>query len=347
MQNLLSNVRSAAHGRWAHIHSLLGIDPRYLNPHKHCPCPACGGRDRFRYTDHKGEGGYICNQCGAGSGFDLLMIYHGYDFKMALHEVAGVLGMERIERRAAIDRPPPLPSIPKGQDQAPRLAEIWRQGLDMQRSEAIADYLQGRGLSPHFSPALRFLPAFPYWYDGEKLGDYPAMLARISDAQGELQGLHLTYLQSQYARPMGENGAHIPRFSKLNLSHRGETLPAKKMRVRLSGAIKGAAVQLFPPQDGVLALAEGIESAFAAHELFGLPTWACLSAYGMRSFLIPEGIRQLVIIADNDANGTGQKAARALELRALKAGLEVRTWQPPTIDSDALDFLVEKKGLSA
>ncbi|MDM4912857.1 primase-helicase zinc-binding domain-containing protein [Escherichia coli] len=38
---------------------------------RHAPCPACGGKDRFRFDDN-GRGSFICNQCGAGDGLDLI-----------------------------------------------------------------------------------------------------------------------------------------------------------------------------------------------------------------------------------------------------------------------------------
>ena len=78
----LADLKAAAYGRWPEIHAALGIDPRYLNPRRHCPCPRCGGKDRYRYTDYQGRGGFICNQCypEGGSGFDLLMLVFGYDF---------------------------------------------------------------------------------------------------------------------------------------------------------------------------------------------------------------------------------------------------------------------------
>ncbi|WP_244895071.1 primase-helicase zinc-binding domain-containing protein [Neisseria dumasiana] len=71
----LSDLKAAAAGRWPEIHAALGIPREYLNPRKHCPCPYCGGKDRYRYTDYQGTGAFICNQCtpDGGSGFDLLL----------------------------------------------------------------------------------------------------------------------------------------------------------------------------------------------------------------------------------------------------------------------------------
>jgi len=64
----LADLKAAAYGRWPEIHAALGIDPRYLNPRRHCPCPRCGGKDRYRYTDYQGRGGFICNQCSPEGG---------------------------------------------------------------------------------------------------------------------------------------------------------------------------------------------------------------------------------------------------------------------------------------
>jgi hypothetical protein len=42
-------------------------------------------------------------------------------------------------------------------------------------------------------------------------------------------------------------------------------------------SVRGGAVRLFQPTDR-LGIAEGIETAIATHELFGLPTWATISS---------------------------------------------------------------------
>ncbi len=91
----LTDIKAAALGRWPEIHAALGIPERYLKTHQHQPCPYCGGRDRYRYTNHKQGGGFICNQCTpeGGSGFDLLMLVFGYSFAEAVQVVAGALGM--------------------------------------------------------------------------------------------------------------------------------------------------------------------------------------------------------------------------------------------------------------
>ena len=65
-----------------------------------CPCPACGGTDRYRWDEDAGAGGWFCNQCGgkdqrggAGSGIDLLMRRQGWSFVEAARQVEAFLGL--------------------------------------------------------------------------------------------------------------------------------------------------------------------------------------------------------------------------------------------------------------
>lgn len=330
----LTEIKNAAYGRWPEIHAALGIPARLLDTRKHQPCPHCGGKDRFRYTDHKHGGGYICNQCApeGGSGFDLLMLVFGYSFTESVNQVSALLGLsDGLHGQYA-----PMPAQPEQPpaDRQTALLAAWNEALPLDGKDPACLYLQGRGLSlPETLPAvLRFAPAMPYWLsDGHSpalLGRYPAMLAAI-ERNGELQGLHITYLQQK-------GGA----WRKLTALHpdTGEVLPAKKMKTRYAGALNGAAVHLGTPDgQGRLIVAEGIETALAASAMFNLPATACLSAHGLSAFDWPPETRELYIAADNDLSRTGIKAAEALARRAHAAGLTVKIWQPDKAGTDALD----------
>ena len=66
-----SSIHDRALGRWKGILAGIGVDPKYLTG-KNVGCPLCkDGKDRFRFDDKRGEGTWICNRCGAGSGVDL------------------------------------------------------------------------------------------------------------------------------------------------------------------------------------------------------------------------------------------------------------------------------------
>lgn len=352
MRHGAADIKAAAQGRWPEIHAALGIPAKLLNTRKHQPCPHCGGKDRFRYTDYQGTGSYICNQCTpeGGSGFDLLMLVFGYTFTEAVNQVSALLGLSggQAERR----EPLPMPAQPEQppEDRQVALLAAWNEALPLDGQDPACLYLQGRGLDwtaaglhsaklrlavesmTCGNAALRFAPSLPYWLsDGRSpalLGRFPAMLAAI-EREGGLQGLHITYLQQK-------GGV----WRKLTASHpdTGEALPAKKMKARYAGALNGAAVHLGTPDgQGRLLVAEGIESALAGMEMFGLPAAAALSANGMERFRWLPETRELYIAADNDPSRTGIKAAETLARRAVLAGLTAKIWQSAALGYDVLD----------
>ncbi len=104
------DIITAVAGMWPEaIQAISGLDGRYFSG-KHTDCPICqDGKDRFRFDDsnpdtgHRdGCGGYICSQCGSGSGVKLLMGVSGMRFYDALKSLQGWLGGVPTERRAAV-----------------------------------------------------------------------------------------------------------------------------------------------------------------------------------------------------------------------------------------------------
>ena len=88
---LVSDVTRIACGHWPDLLAAVGIDiPRRG---KHGPCPACGGKDRFRLDDKGGRGTWICNQCGNGDGLDLLVRVTGKSTKEAAELLAPLVGL--------------------------------------------------------------------------------------------------------------------------------------------------------------------------------------------------------------------------------------------------------------
>lgn len=82
---------------------------------------------------------------------------------------------------------------------------------------------------------------------------------------------------------------------------------------RALGSLGFGSVRLAPPVQGRLGLAEGIESALSAMQLFGISCWATLGNERFGLVAIPEGVRELHLFIDNDAGGA------LAEKRALKA----------------------------
>ena len=94
-----SEIRIAASGKWEGIHRHLGVTLKSLSPAKHTPCPACGGRDRFRvFSDYPETGRWICSGGGnqqMGDGFSLLGHVFGWSPQEQLKAVADYLGLSR------------------------------------------------------------------------------------------------------------------------------------------------------------------------------------------------------------------------------------------------------------
>lgn len=87
----VSDVVAAACGHWPELLAAMGIDTPSRG--KHGPCPACGGKDRFRLDDKGGRGTWICSQCGNGDGLDLVCRVLSTTPKAAAELLAPLVGV--------------------------------------------------------------------------------------------------------------------------------------------------------------------------------------------------------------------------------------------------------------
>src|SRR3954463_16532638 len=87
----VDELKRCTSGRWTEVLRLLGVDEKILRK-RNLPCPSCGGKDRFQYTDKFSHGDYHCRGCGHGDGFNLLMHFHGWDFATAFKQVESIVG---------------------------------------------------------------------------------------------------------------------------------------------------------------------------------------------------------------------------------------------------------------
>lgn len=193
-----------------------------------------------------------------------------------------------------------------------RLRKVWRESApltDLKRARTVRTYLESRALGPILvSPptALRAHPSLEYWDGSRSLGKFPSMVALFHDRAGEPVTLHATFLRAD-----GCAKAAVPS-------------PKKILGVPVKGATSGGAIRLYEPRNGVLGIAEGIETALSLRLLCnGLPVWVASSAGGMSRIHLPERLREIRIAVDIDSNGTGRKAADALRDR-------IRRWAPRT-----------------
>lgn len=282
------DINDQARNKWRSILNMLGIDQSYLR-NVHGPCPLCDGTDRFRFDDKEGRGSWICNQCGAGNGMDLAMKFTRMSFAECAAAIRERLG-EAVERK-------PRPAV---DPEAARRAcnDLWQGSVPILDDDA-AVYLRSRRLTGPFSSNLRFHPAAEVFGHPSRR-TLPAMLARVTGHDGKGLTLHRTYLE----------GGRKARWTRP-----GDTLEASCRKLMPGPDLPNDAAIRLAPHKGVLAVAEGIETALAVTRDFGLPCWSLLNTSMMAKWNAPDDVRELHIFGDNDPKFGGQQAAFALAHR--------------------------------
>lgn len=298
------DIRDYVTGKWRGILASCGIPDTALRD-KHGPCPMCGGRDRFRFDNKDGKGTFYCNHCGAGDGWDFLMKFRGWSFAEAADEVRAIVGRVRQEA--------PRPELTEEQRRE-RLRALWRDSMPVRSGDVVDRYFHSRGMGElQYPDSLRVCDRC--WFSGEKY--YPAMLGVVSDADGQPVTLHRTWLA-----PDGSGKA-----------------PEEEARRIMPGRIPdGAAIRLGEAGHR-LGIAEGIETAIAAMQMYDLAVWAAVSSTMMQKWEPPACVEEVTIFADNDEKFGGQKAAYTLAHRLAVKGLEVIVKVPDLVGTDFADVI--------
>ncbi len=259
-------------------------------------CPVHGGRS-FCFREKDGRLVFVC-RAGCSQG----------DVISALKKM-GLWGNEVDQDR--IYSPPPPEPPDDGKRRIERAEKIWDESQEITHGDPVHKYLTGRGIVIDTWPDdLHTHPALPYWSidDNEKpvkIGSFPAMIGVVRNPQGRPVALHRTYLTDD--------------------GHKASVDSPKKILKVFD--LAGSSVRLFTPVDGLLAITEGVEDALSAWVLWRIPTWACLGTSGMKAFEPPAGIWKLIVFADRDENGAGQKAALELA-KKLKRKIAVSVRLP-------------------
>ena len=178
-------------------------------------------------------------------------------------------------------------------------------------------YLAVRGISEG-SSELRFHPRTPH---GRKpfTRFAPALIAAVRDDSG-LVGVHRTFFD--------------------RATNRLATLDPPKCAL---GRLGTGAVRLQPVGD-VLGLAEGIETALSATQLFGIPCWAALGTERFRHVALPASVSMLLLFLDRDAGG---RRGEALVRSRLGEQVAIEARYPPRNGDDWNDVLAREAAPSS
>ncbi|HGO5310260.1 TPA: toprim domain-containing protein [Klebsiella oxytoca] len=198
-----------------------------------------------------------------------------------------------------------------------KIEKVWNECLPFSShvTEPMRLYFKNRELlfkvdEVEKTDCLRFNPAMAYYdEDGNEVGKFPAIVCAIRDVEGNLVTLHRTYLT--------QNG------KKAKVGN------AKKMMPIPDGLdVNGAAIRLGEPTEGILGVAEGLETALSAYRVTQIPVWSTVNATLMESFEVPEGVHTVLIWADKDKSVTGEKSANVLKAKLEKRGIRVYVLLP-------------------
>ena len=95
-----------------------------------------------------------------------------------------------------------------------------------------------------------------------------------------------------------------------------------------------------------MGVAEGVETALSAQQMFGVPVWATLATGLLLKWQPPEHARCILIFTDNDENFAGAAAAYPLAHRLKAKGYHVEVRLPPFEGCDWNDVLASEGGPS-
>ncbi|HFD8868227.1 TPA: DUF927 domain-containing protein [Salmonella enterica] len=317
--DLIREVTTAAAGNWPYVLAGLSIDVPDSS-RRHAPCPACGGTDRFRFDDN-GRGSFICNQCGAGDGLDLIKKVNNCDTTEAAKMAAEVLG---IDYRAA-------ETDPAAASQRREQLEADRQQREQERQkQAVGDAEQRR-------------TTFTRLYAG----------MRQNVTQGESDYLQSKGLTGFNYPVMPDGSLLLELVDESGAVVAAQTITPQGGKRLLTGSAKRGAYYgvnaLERPQSVVIA--EGLATALTCHLIrTDALTVAAIDAGNLLP--VAEVMRrkypqaQIIIAADNDHHeGQANMGKDAAE----KAALSVAGWisLPPTDHKADWDDYRQQNGLKA
>lgn len=269
-----------------------------------CQCPVCQGEGKLGLKD--GSDGLAVN------------CFHGCSYSEILSELEslGLYDPESAEPARELTEEELQHQIEvEARKRAQRIADardIWNETRPA--GSIVQVYLWNRSLFFPLPPdRIRFHPG------SRRRGWGPAMVCRVDHAEHDSVGVHFTFL--------------TPAGQKISIKPQRKTY----------GPVGGGAIQIGEPQpDNWTVVGEGLESTLSIALAINAPGWAALSAPGIKSLALPPAAKMVLIAADNDGKGVGQRAAEHAARRWVAEGRKVRIILPPMPNSDWNDVVCGK-----
>ncbi len=267
-----------------------------------CPSHADGKTPALKISDDPRK----------ADGIDVIC-FGGCHWKTVRSDLARGGLLEALERKGGtpwpkLKFPSQEPATPQDDNRQEIATEIW-QATEPIENTLAAIYLCSRGLHPPWPVWLRYHGALKHGPTGLR---FPALVAGVTNGDGKFMAVHRTFLKLDGS---GKAAVTSPKMALGSLQD-GD--------VRLGRA------------DKVLGLAEGIETALSAQQLFDLPVWAVLGSR-FDGVAIPADVIELQVFADNGA--PGQEAAAKARDVFTKTGKRVAIRRPPQGFGDWNDAL--------
>ena len=268
----------AAKGQWSLIFEHYGLPPITGKHHFKGKCPLCDSIGKFRIDDRDGAGTWICT-CGSGDGLKLVTETQGKPFNEVCREIDELIGNSFTRVK--------MPVTSSAGSLRKRVLSKFTK-LAPLRGTSGADYLNARGIYQMPAEAIRFNDK--QRHDGKV---FQSLYSLATDDKGELCYLHQTLLNGAKKADIGASAKRQKSLQEDNyLDH-----------------ARSVAIRMFPVAS-TLGIAEGIETALSAHQIYKVNTWATMTANFMKKFRVPAGVKHLIIFADRDENSaTGLAAA--------------------------------------
>lgn len=222
------------------------------------------------------------------------------------------LNLSGDDRIPAGERDPDTSKADRGRVLAQRL---WDKSAPLAPRNLVTSYLQSRAITLPAPPSLRYSPLCPH---PDKIRRLPAMVAKIVNVDDGLIGVHRTYLRDD---GLGKADNQTQKASLGSCT---------------GGAIRLGAVR---PANWLI-IAEGIETTLSAMQIYNCAGWSAISVSGLDALILPPEAQKILVCADRDKNGIGEKRARQAAIRWVREGRQVRLTLPPESFKDFNDALI-------